>query len=268
MSAPVTTPPAPITGMSTASTISGSRSRMIRSVPRCPPASKPSTTTAAAPNFSDELGDARAADDRDHRDTSLSAPREDVAREAGTGDDEVDAFVERRLDHLAKRPNGDHDVDADDPVSQRRAPCESRRASSSGRQTASGDDADAARLGDRSRQRRQRDANRHAALDDGQSGGSISDRERGHVHVADLSGSQASRGDATTPGGATAATGWIRMLGLAVGIDVGDSIADGLDALSILVGDGDAELLLKRHDELDDVERVGAEVVDERRVFD
>ena len=51
MSAPVTTPPAPITGMSTASTISGSRSRMRRSVPRCPPASKPSTATAEAPNF-------------------------------------------------------------------------------------------------------------------------------------------------------------------------------------------------------------------------
>ena len=46
--------------------------------------------------------------------------------------------------------------------------------------------------------------------------------------------------------------------------DVGDGVADGLDLLGLLVGDRDAELLLERHDELDDVERVGAEVVDER----
>ena len=47
-----------------------------------------------------ELGDARAADDRHHRDAGLLAPREDVAREARAGDDEVDALGDRGLDQL------------------------------------------------------------------------------------------------------------------------------------------------------------------------
>src|SRR5690606_37259179 len=40
-------------------------------------------------------------------------------------------------------------------------------------------------------------------------------------------------------------------------------LADGLDALELLTGDLDAELLLERHHELDEVEAVGVEVVAE-----
>jgi hypothetical protein len=39
--------------------------------------------------------------------------------------------------------------------------------------------------------------------------------------------------------------------------------ADGLDALELLLLDGDVELLLERHDQLDQVEAVGVEVVGE-----
>ena len=68
------------------------------------------------------------------------------------------------------------------------------------RQPGAGDDADAAGLGDRGGQRRQRDAHRHAALDDGQAGGAVADGEGGHVHVdASLSSGSAgiARGHAT-----------------------------------------------------------------------
>ena len=46
-------------------------------------------------------------------------------------------------------------------------------------------------------------------------------------------------------------------------LDVLDGLPDGLDLLGLFVGDGDIELLLELHDELDGVERVGSEVVDE-----
>src|SRR5690606_27849594 len=46
--------------------------------------------------------------------------------------------------------------------------------------------------------------------------------------------------------------------------DVVDGVADGLDVLGLLVGDLDLELLLHRHHQLDDVEAVGAEILDER----
>ena len=52
---------------------------------------------------------------------------------------------------------------------------------------------------------------------------------------------------------------------LAVGLDVVDGLLDGGDLLRFLVGDLGLELLLERHHQLDGVERVGAEVVDERR---
>ena len=38
-------------------------------------------------------------------------------------------------------------------------------------------------------------------------------------------------------------------------------LADGLDALELLLVDGDVELLFERHDQLDEVEAVGVEVV-------
>src|SRR5512142_948864 len=52
---------------------------------------------------------------------------------------------------------------------------------------------------------------------------------------------------------------------LLVGGDVVHRVLDGLDVLRLLVRDLDLELLLHRHHELDDVERVGSEVLDEAR---
>src|SRR5690606_32204969 len=46
-------------------------------------------------------------------------------------------------------------------------------------------------------------------------------------------------------------------------LDVGDRLRDAPDLLGILVGDLDAELLLESHHELDDVERIGSEIVGE-----
>jgi hypothetical protein len=48
--------------------------------------------------------------------------------------------------------------------------------------------------------------------------------------------------------------------------DVLHRVADGLDLLGVLVGDRDLELVLELHHEFDRVERVRAEVVDERRL--
>ena len=42
-----------------------------------------------------------------------------------------------------------------------------------------------------------------------------------------------------------------------------DGLADGLDALQLLLLDGDVELVLEGHDELGEVEAVGVEVVGE-----
>ncbi|PAV74279.1 hypothetical protein WR25_27087 [Diploscapter pachys] len=47
----------------------------------------------------------------------------------------------------------------------------------------------------------------------------------------------------------------------------GDRVLDGRDLLGGIVGDLDPELFLERHDELDDVEAVGTQVVDEARVL-
>src|SRR6476661_7060581 len=49
-------------------------------------------------------------------------------------------------------------------------------------------------------------------------------------------------------------------------LDEGDGVADGLEVLDLVVGDGHAELLLGGHDDLDHGERVDVEVVDERLV--
>src|SRR5262245_56129151 len=53
---------------------------------------------------------------------------------------------------------------------------------------------------------------------------------------------------------------------LGVRLDVVDRLLDARDLLGVLVRNLDPELLLERHHELDGVERVGAEVVDERCV--
>src|SRR5437763_6921364 len=55
--------------------------------------------------------------------------------------------------------------------------------------------------------------------------------------------------------------------GLLVRGDVVDGLADGRDLLSVLVRDLDAELILELHDQLDEIERVGIEVLLERRLF-
>src|SRR5208337_2111187 len=49
-----------------------------------------------------------------------------------------------------------------------------------------------------------------------------------------------------------------------VSLDIGDDVLDGADLLGVLVGDFDVELLFQRHHQLDDVERVGAEVLYKR----
>src|SRR5690348_10301300 len=51
---------------------------------------------------------------------------------------------------------------------------------------------------------------------------------------------------------------------LGVLLDVADRILDGLDLLGFFVGDFEIEGLLEGHDELDPIERIGAEIVDKR----
>mmetsp|Transcript_25617 Transcript_25617/g.102133 ORF Transcript_25617/g.102133 Transcript_25617/m.102133 type:complete len:259 (-) Transcript_25617:2-778(-) len=55
---------------------------------------------------------------------------------------------------------------------------------------------------------------------------------------------------------------WCRLLGLGMRHDVLDRVGDGEDLVGLGVGDFDGELLLNRHDELDGVERVEAEVLE------
>jgi hypothetical protein len=57
------------------------------------------------------------------------------------------------------------------------------------------------------------------------------------------------------------------LLFLRVRFDVLDRFLDAGDLLGVVVGNFDPELFFERHDELHRVERVGAEVVDERRVW-
>src|SRR5208283_3044789 len=55
-----------------------------------------------------------------------------------------------------------------------------------------------------------------------------------------------------------------RAASVLVSLDIGDDILDGADLLGILVGDFDVELLFQRHHQLDNIERIGAEILDER----
>src|SRR6185436_2919941 len=57
-----------------------------------------------------------------------------------------------------------------------------------------------------------------------------------------------------------------RLLLLGVALDVLDGFLHAGDLLGVLVWNFDAEFLFEGHDELDRVERVGAQVIDERRV--
>src|SRR5262249_19609235 len=54
---------------------------------------------------------------------------------------------------------------------------------------------------------------------------------------------------------------------LLVGRDVVDGLADSCDLLGVLVRDLDPELVLELHDQLDEVERVGVEVLLEGRLL-
>src|SRR5712675_1595508 len=56
------------------------------------------------------------------------------------------------------------------------------------------------------------------------------------------------------------------LFGLGVRLDVLDGFLHARDLLGILVRNLDAELFLERHHELHGVERVGAQIVDKRRV--
>src|SRR4051794_23561588 len=58
-----------------------------------------------------------------------------------------------------------------------------------------------------------------------------------------------------------------RLASLLVRGDVVDGLPDGRDLLGILIRDLDRELVLQLHDQLDEIERVGVEVVLERRLF-
>ena len=49
-------------------------------------------------------------------------------------------------------------------------------------------------------------------------------------------------------------------------VDVFDGVADGHDGFRRVVGDFDAEFFFERHDQLDRVEAVGAQIFDEGRV--
>src|ERR1700720_2538138 len=49
-----------------------------------------------------------------------------------------------------------------------------------------------------------------------------------------------------------------------VSLDIGNNVFDGADLLGVFVGNFDVELLFQRHHQLDDIERVRAEVLDER----
>src|SRR5688572_4410332 len=50
-------------------------------------------------------------------------------------------------------------------------------------------------------------------------------------------------------------------------LDIVDRVLDGADLLGRVVGNFDTEFLFERHDQLDDVEAVGTEIVDEARVL-
>mgnify|MGYP007073585307 CR=1 FL=1 len=54
---------------------------------------------------------------------------------------------------------------------------------------------------------------------------------------------------------------WKKLFGVI--FNVANDVADGLKLLSLFIRNVDAEFFLKRHDELDGVERVGTEVFDE-----
>src|SRR5215203_1206541 len=64
------------------------------------------------------------------------------------------------------------------------------------------------------------------------------------------------------------ARGMARLLssGWEMLVDVVDGVLDGGDLLGVFVRDLDVEFLLDQHDQLDDVEAVGPEVVDERSI--
>src|SRR5689334_847391 len=59
-----------------------------------------------------------------------------------------------------------------------------------------------------------------------------------------------------------------RISGLAAIRDVADCLAHGGDLLGIFVRDFDLEFFFERHHQFDRVQRIGAEIIDERSVID
>ena len=148
-------------------------------------------------------------DDRDHRGGRLTAPPEDVAREASARDDEIDALLESSLNELLEVRDGDHDVDADDAVG-----LGAGRADLLGKllrlHAGASDEADAAAFGDCCGERPTGDLHRHATLDDRKTRCDGSDCERWHGHREFILQSAAETAPDSLIGRPAPETGWIR----------------------------------------------------------
>src|ERR1700719_90924 len=71
--------------------------------------------------------------------------------------------------------------------------------------------------------------------------------------------------EVTAPRPVTTTRRFMHMRSRLVFLDVFDRLPDGLDLLGGVVGNIDVELFLEFHDQLDNIERVGAEIVHIRR---
>ena len=159
--------------------------------------------TAEAPNFSESLatralptiGTIGTPASLHHVKTSREKPAPAMTRSMPSSSATCTSSLNRR--------HRDHDVDADDAAVGDRARVTDLAAEFVVVESAAGDHADTARGGNRAGERGQRDAHGHAALDDGQSGSAVTDRQRWHFHVcnAPFVRDSSSVVHANTPGG-------------------------------------------------------------------
>ena len=125
---------------------------------------------------------------------TLGEERGEVERKSRTREDDVGLLGNGRADHVGEVGHGDHDVDADDAASPLarlaqllpEAPDAGlavvlRIVVVDGSQTGRRNDADAALLGDRRGESRERNAYAHASLNDGDRSKQISDFQCFHV---------------------------------------------------------------------------------------
>ncbi len=91
-----------------------------------------------------------------------------------------------------------------------------------------------------------------------------------HSHLSETKQAQPAAGPSLSEARQPSARSWAAardVAGLALVLfDVAVGVADGVDLLGRVVGNLDAELFLEGHHQLDDVEAVGAQIVDEARV--